>query len=300
MATNIKYLKENNLYEAHKHFMRLSEVVLPQMQLPEDEQDDNQDMGGQDPMGGGQDNGGMNGQDPIGGGQDPMGGGDQGGMGDPMGGGDQGDGGMPSQGGMDDPMGGDGQDPMGGDDDMMGGDDPMGGDDDMESPFGGGEEDPIGGDDPIGGEDDGDTIDIDDLTNIEDKIYAKQNHVGRDLEKFDYRINNLIDTVSNLMAKIDDNNAKIENLKTEFEKRNPTQTEKLKMRSMNSYPYNVPLDGYWEEKAKEGNYEIDTDNSTPTAQEYQITRDDIDDFNRNIADTFDIDDELVQTLDKLL
>ena len=36
MATNIKYLKENNLYEAHKHFMRLSEAYIPTV-LPEEE-----------------------------------------------------------------------------------------------------------------------------------------------------------------------------------------------------------------------------------------------------------------------
>ena len=29
MATNIKYLKKNNLLEAHKHFMRLSEAYIP-------------------------------------------------------------------------------------------------------------------------------------------------------------------------------------------------------------------------------------------------------------------------------
>ena len=88
MATNVKYLKENNLYEAHKHFMRLSEAYIPTM-LPEDDVEEdgaNQDpnqmanggmpqdpsmMGGQDPMAA---NGGMP-QDPnaMGGGADPDG-----------------------------------------------------------------------------------------------------------------------------------------------------------------------------------------------------------------------------------
>ena len=88
--TNIKYLKENNLYEAHKHFMRLSEAYIPTM-LPEDDieeagqdqQDPNAMANGgmpQDPnMMGGQDPNAMGGdmtQDPM---ADPMGGADMGG-----------------------------------------------------------------------------------------------------------------------------------------------------------------------------------------------------------------------------
>ena len=42
--TNIKYLKENNLFEAHKHFMQLSEAFYEAEDDP-----NNQD----DPMGGG-------------------------------------------------------------------------------------------------------------------------------------------------------------------------------------------------------------------------------------------------------
>ena len=125
MATNIKYLKENNLYEAHKHFMRLSEAYIPTM-YPEDEIEEAGDD--QDP-------------NAMGGGQDPMGGGDPNAMGaDPMA-----SGGMPQ-----DPnaMGGDpnaAQDPMA---------DPMGGD------MGG--EDPLA--DADNEQEDGSTIDIDGLT----------------------------------------------------------------------------------------------------------------------------------------
>ena len=61
--TNVKYLKENNLYEAHKHFMRLSEAYIPtsfpEEDLEEAGEDQNQDpnaMGGQDPMMGGDPN----------------------------------------------------------------------------------------------------------------------------------------------------------------------------------------------------------------------------------------------------
>ena len=286
MATNIKYLKENNLLEAHKHFMRLSEAYIPTV-LPEEEieeaGDDMQDpnaMGGQDPnaMGGG----GMP-QDPNAmGGTDPMGGGDPNAMGgqDPMAGGADPNamGGDPMAGGADpntqDPM----ADPMGGD---MGAD-PMG--------------DPMG-DEP---EDDGETIDIDGLTKAEDKLNVKQNRIGRDLSKVDNRITTLIDTINNLLTKVDSNNSEIESLKAEFEKRNPTQTEKLNLRSLDSYPFNVKPNEYWAEKAKEGGYEAYADNDEPTTKEYVITNDDVDNPSDDIANTFfKIDDDDIQTLEKM-
>lgn len=278
MATNVKYLKENNLYEAHKHFMRLSEAYIPTM-LPEDEVEEdgaNQDpnqmanggmpqdpsmMGGQDPMAA---NGGMP-QDPnaMGGGADPMGG-----AGDPnaMGGAEQGA-----------DMG---ADPMGGAD--MGGEDPLA---DAEGDM---------------SEDNGETIDIDGLTKAQDKLNVKQNHIGRDLSKVDTRITSLIDTINNLLSKVDSNNSEIESLKAEFEKRNPTQTEKLNLRSLDSYPFNVKPNEYWAEKAKEGGYQAYSDNAEPTTQEYTITNDDVDNPSDDIAKTFfKIDDDDVQTLDKL-
>ena len=242
MATDIKYLKEHNLYEAHKHFMSLVEGYIPFAEeevdeAGEDQQQDPNAMGGQDPM--------MGGGDPnaMGGGQDPMA--------DPMGGG-------------------------------MGGEDPLA---------------DANGDDA---EDDGDTIDIDGLTRAEDKLNVKQNRIGRDLSKVDTRISSLIDSISNLLQKVDNNNNEIEALKAEFEKRNPTQTEKLNLRSLDSYPFNVKPNEYWDEKAKQGGYEAYSDNSEPTTKEYVITNDDVDNPADDIANTFfKINDDDIQTLDKL-
>ena len=247
--TNIKYLKENNLYEAHKHFMRLSEAYIPTM-YPEEEIEE----AGQD-------------QDPNAmGGQDPMAGGDPNAMGaDPMGGQDP-------NAAAPDPM----ADPMGGD---MGGEDPLA---DSEN------------------QDNGDTIDIDGLTKAEDKLNVKQNHIGRDLSKVDSRISSLIDSIGNLLSKVESNNSEIEALKAEFEKRNPTQTEKLNLRSLDSYPFNVKPNEYWAQKAKEGGYEAYADNAEPTTKEYTITNDDVDNPSDDIAKTFfKIDDDDIQTLDKL-
>lgn len=289
MGTNIKYLKENNLLEAHKHFMRLSEAYIPTV-LPEEEiEEAGEDM------------------------QDP----------NAMGGDPNAMGGMPADGGMPqdpnamggaDPMGGGGPNAMGGQDPMAGGADPNAmGEDPMASGADQNAQDPMtdsmGGDmgadpmeDPMGEEpeDDGDTIDIDGLTKAEDKLNVKQNHIGRDLSKVDNRISTLIDTINNLLTKVDSNNSEIESLKAEFEKRNPTQTEKLNLRSLDSYPFNVKPNEYWADKAKQGGYEAYADNDEPTTKEYVITNDDVDNPSDDIANTFfKIDDDDIQTLEKM-
>ena len=291
MGTNIKYLKENNLLEAHKHFMRLSEAYIPTV-LPEEEieeagedmQDPNAMGGDPNAMGGMLADGGMSQDSNAMGGADPMGGGGPNAMGgqDPMAGGAD----PNAMGG--DPMAGGDPNAMGGQDPMA---DPMGGDmgaDPMEDPMG---EEPA---------DDGDTIDIDGLTKAEDKLNVKQNHIGRDLSKVDNRISTLIDTINNLLTKVDSNNSEIESLKAEFEKRNPTQTEKLNLRSLDSYPFNVKPNEYWADKAKQGGYEAYADNDEPTTKEYVITNDDVDNPSDDIANTFfKIDDDDIQTLEKM-
>lgn len=278
MATNIQYLTENNLMEAHKHFMRLSEAWMP---LPEDAvvEEDGEDEMPQDPSMGGEDP--MAGGDPNAAGADPMAGGDPNAAGgeDPMAGGD------PNAAGAD-PMAG-GEDPMAGGADPMAGTDPMAGGAPMDAM-------------PPAPEDDGTTIDIDGLTKAQEKLNVKQNQVGRDLGKVDSRITALIDTIGKLTTALDMNNSEIEKLKGEFEKRNPSQTEKLNLRSLDSYPYNVKPTEYWQDSARRGGYEVYGDNNEPTTQEYKITNDDVDNVPQDIADTFfNIDDEDIQTLDKI-
>ena len=268
--TNIKYLKENNLLSAHEHFMKLSESYVPN--FPEEEVDEADDQGVQDPnaMGG----------DPS---QDPNA------MGGDM-----------SQ----DPnaMGGDmSQDPS-----AMGEDPNMGNDMSQDHSAMGADPNAMGvdpsamGGDESEGQDDGDTIDIDGLTRAQDKLNVKQNHIGMDLSKVDTKIKTLIDTIQNLQDKLDANNSEIESLKSEFEKRNPTQTEKLNLRSLDSYPFNVKPNEYWEKKARQGGYDTYSDNDEPTSKEYVITNNDVDNPTRDVADTFfKIDDDDIQTMDKL-
>ena len=187
----------------------------------------------------------------------------------------------------------------------MGGDPSMGNDMTQDPSMGadpsamGGDPSAMGGDESEG-QDDGDTIDIDGLTRAQDKLNVKQNHVGMDLSKVDTKIKTLIDTIQNLQDKLDANNSEIESLKSEFEKRNPTQTEKLNLRSLDSYPFNVKPNEYWEKKARQGGYDTYSDNDEPTSKEYVITNNDVDNPTRDVADTFfKIDDDDIQTMDKL-
>ena len=103
-----------------------------------------------------------------------------------------------------------------------------------------------------------------------------------------------------MQTALDNNNSEIEALKGEFEKRNPTQTEKLNLRSLDSYPFNQKPNEYWEKKNQEGGYTAYGDNQEPTTKEYVITNNDVDNPSADVSDTFfKIDDDDIQTLDKL-
>lgn len=271
MKTNYKYLKDNNLFEAHLRFKRAIGEAFSFAPIEEAEDDQNQQ---QDPMGGG----GAPGGDPMGGGGAPGG--------DPMGGGGA-------------PGGAPGGDPMGGSapgDDQMGGD-PMGGGAPVEDPMGG---DPMGGMEEGGEQEEDDVIDVDDLTDAQEKVNDKVNSVGRDLGNVDKKIGKLIGAIETLQNMFNQNNEKIEDLKREIEKRNPTQTEKLNLRSIDSYPFVDKPTDYWAKKTANSNYSVYADNDEPTTQEYVITNNDVDDFTeRDIEDSFSISDELDQNIKKI-
>ena len=292
--TNVKYLKENNLYNAHKNFMRMVEGFgYSSMVQEEGEDDENQGMGGAPDGGmGAPPAGGMGGPD-GGAGAPPDGG---------MGGTPDGGAGAPPDGGMGAPDGGMGAPPDGGmggppdggagappDDGGMGGppDDGMGAPPDMGAP----DEEP---------EEDAEMLDVEDLTQAQEKTKDKINSVGRDLAKVDNRINKLLGAIEQMQGMIDNNNRHIEALSQEFKKRNPTETERLNLRSLDSYPFNVTPDQFWKEKSATSNYDVYSDNDEPTTDEYVITNDDVDDMNeREVSGTFYVNDDLRQDINKI-
>ena len=185
---------------------------------------------------------------------------------------------------------------------------PMDSQNDMDSPMGGQMDDAMNipmdnpMDNPMDGFDgsDEEVIDVDDLTNAQEKVNDKVNHVGRNLEDVDDKISQLMLYIDKMETMINKNNEDIQAFKAEFERRNPTDVEKMNLRAANSYPFNVSPTEYWNEKQKEGRYSIEDDNNGVGQRKYEITNSDINDYNESsIAKSFHIDDDLRQSIEKI-
>ena len=271
MEKNTDLIKQYKLEEAIKRIQKINEYTFYDSTMVEDDQDPNA-MGGDPNAMGGNPNGGMPpmGGDPNAMGPDPnmMGGDPNGGMApmdDPNAMGADPNGGMPP---MDDPnaMGEDpnamGADPNGGmppmdDPNMMGGEDIE--DIDMETEQPGDE-----------------VVDVDELTQSQEATEFKVDNV-------DDKLNKVLKIISKFNDAIEANDQKIEDLKKEFQKRNPTAEETLNLRSLASYPFSERPDEYWKKQQQDHpNYNVISDNDVSTAdeqKEFEIRKGDIDNFN---------------------
>lgn len=271
MEKNTDLIKQYKLEEAVKRIQKINEYTFYDSTMVEDDQDPNA-MGGDPNAMGGNPNGGMPpmGADPNAMGPDPnmMGGDPNGGMApmdDPNAMGADPNGGMPP---MDDPnaMGEDpnamGADPNGGmppmdDPNMMGGEDIE--DIDMETEQPGDE-----------------VVDVDELTQSQEATEFKVDNV-------DDKLNKVLKIISKFNDAIEANDQKIEDLKKEFQKRNPTAEETLNLRSLASYPFSERPDEYWKKQQQDHpNYNVISDNDVSTAdeqKEFEIRKGDIDNFN---------------------
>lgn len=264
MEKNTDLIKQYKLEEAVKRIQKINEYTFYDSTMVEDDQDPNA-MGGDPNAMGGNPNGGM---PPMGADPNMMGGDPNGGMApmdDPNAMGAEPNGGMPP---MDDPnaMGGDpnamGADPNGGmppmdDPNMMGGEDIE--DIDMETEQPGDE-----------------VVDVDELTQSQEATEFKVDNV-------DDKLNKVLKIISKFNDAIEANDQKIEDLKKEFQKRNPTAEETLNLRSLASYPFSERPDEYWKKQQQDHpNYNVISDNDVSTAdeqKEFEIRKGDIDNFN---------------------
>ena len=171
-----------------------------------------------------------------------------------------------------DPNGG--MPPMGADPNMMGGD-PNGGMPPMDDP------NMMGGEDiediDMETEQPGDeVVDVDELTQSQEATEFKVDNV-------DDKLNKVLKIISKFNDAIEANDQKIEDLKKEFQKRNPTAEETLNLRSLTSYPFSERPDEYWKKQQQEHpNYNVISDNDVSTAdeqKEFEIRKGDIDNFN---------------------
>lgn len=84
-------------------------------------------------------------------------------------------------------------------------------------------------------------------------------------------------------------------LEKEVQERNPSEVEKLEMRSMNSYPYNLKLSDYWAQD--DSGYEVDNGDGQEfeeeKEEEFVLTKDDVEQsYNPNsIKKSFDYTEE---------
>lgn len=116
-------------------------------------------------------------------------------------------------------------------------------------------------------------VDVDELTQSQETTEFKVDHV-------DDKLNKVLKVISKFTDAIEANDQKIEDLKKEFEKRNPTAEETLNLRSLASYPFSERPDKYWKKQKEEHpNYKVVSNNEVPTSDEIKIYKSDVDNFN---------------------
>ena len=266
------FIKDNNLNEAVKRFKQIAEYKSPRQslkqlneftfitnsQVDEDDNDDNMQQ---------QQNADMN-QQPQGMSPEPQN--QDGNMNGQMDGNMQPQASEMPQNGMEmsqdnNAMPQDGGNMQQGDEEMSMGDDDMG--------FPGVEEDGVETEEM---EPEDEVIDVDELTQSQETTEFKVDNV-------DDKLNKVLKIISKFNDAIEANDQKIEDLKKEFQKRNPTAEETLNLRSLASYPFSERPDEYWKKQQQEHpNYNVISDNDVSTAdeqKEFEIRKGDIDNFN---------------------
>lgn len=270
------FIKQNNLNEAVKRFQEIADYKSPKQSLKEwsffnmiDEE--GEDNGGdmQQPNGGDMQQGDMQQQPQNNQAQDPQN------------------------------MGGDMNGQMGGEMQPQGTEMPQNGDMGMQNNM---QQPPMDGEMPMGDEQqdddietqemepDDEVIDVDDLTQSQEATEYK-------IDGVDDRLSKIFAVVKDFSDKLDKQEQSIMNLKDEFEKRNPTQTEKFNIRSQAGGPFNQSVSDYWDNFSQSNpNYEIMRDNDVSPSDEqeqFNITKNDISGLNmKNISDTLDINQDL--------
>ena len=137
---------------------------------------------------------------------------------------------------------------------------------------------------------DDEVIDVDELTQSQEATEYK-------IDGVDDRLAKIYALAQKFADQLEKNEESINALKTEFEKRNPTEEERLNIRSQSSYPYSETPKGYWAEKMKENpHYNVMYDNEVAPSEEekrFEIKKSDIDGLNmKEIADSLDINQNL--------
>lgn len=123
-----------------------------------------------------------------------------------------------------------------------------------------------------GGEDEVE-LDVSDLVNKSEEAKESSEEANDKLSDIMNKFSELEDRMTKMDGVI---GTKLEDIKNDVIKRNPSEVEKLEMRSFNSYPYNLKLTDYWNDK--EDNYDIGDEGEELTKkedEEYVLTKDEV-------------------------
>lgn len=139
------------------------------------------------------------------------------------------------------------------------------------------------------GEED-EVVDVDDLTKSQEATEYK-------IDGVDDRLAKIYAVVQKFGKQLDKTQDEIMSLKDEYEKRNPTEQEKLNIRSQSSYPYSESPKDYWENKVKDDpKYEIMFNNDVSPSEEqkqFKIKKNDISGLNmKDISDSLNLKQDL--------
>lgn len=96
----------------------------------------------------------------------------------------------------------------------------------------------------------------------------------------------MVDKLENQLTSMKQISDKIDKLEFELEKRAPTPEEKIQLRSLDSYPFNIKLTDFWADKT--GQYDV-LNAGEEKEKEYELTQSDVDsDYSdETIKNTFD-------------
>ena len=133
-----------------------------------------------------------------------------------------------------------------------------------------------------------------DITQLVDKSEEAIESSDAANEKISMMLNKFAELEQKL-PKMDILARQLEDIKADIVKRNPTEVEKLEMRSMDSFPYNIKLSDYWADKENTGdNYDTGVDqDGNQKEKEYVLTQDDVDsDYSeKTVRDSFKYSEE---------
>jgi predicted RNase H-like nuclease (RuvC/YqgF family) len=150
-----------------------------------------------------------------------------------------------------------------------------------------GEEEPV---DDMGGDEV--EVDVTDLVNTSNELKTSSEENSAKMAELIDNFNKLasqVNTMTQMTKKIDSLDNELKTMSAEIQKRNPTPTEKIEMRSLDSFPYNIKLSDFWSDHSDKVTTVASSQSNIgeEKPKEYVLTKADVDDFsNSDIRDSF--------------